>query len=252
MRKMLIANWKMNLSYDDSLGLASKYVELIDKFAKENDIAIAPSFPCLPEIKKKLAHSAIVLGAQDVSSEESGAFTGEVSAEMLAEIGCQYAIVGHSERRLNVNETDEMIGKKINQCFNRKLIPILCIGETSEEKERGERDSILARQLHRALEKVKANSESDLIIAYEPVWAIGTGNPVRAEDLQPVQLLIKRTVCSLFSEKYYSDHVRFIYGGSVDAKNAKEFLQLDFISGLLAGTVSLNADDFLAVAQALS
>lgn len=251
MPKYLIANWKMNLLAGSSLELAEKYKQKL-KGIKGLELAVAPSALYLDQLGKFFRKTNIKLVAQNVAAQDQGAWTGEVSAKMLKEIGCGYVIVGHSERRHKMGETNEMVNKKINQCFNNGLTPILCIGETEDEKEAGRRNSVLVKQLQTALDKVNGLPENKLLIAYEPVWAIGTGLNMSAAAMFEVERLVKRTLSGLYSEKFYDTEVSLIYGGSVSSINAQEFWNLDFMQGMLVGTASLDAVEFELIAQQAS
>lgn len=247
MKKMLIANWKMELTESATLDLTFHLKKRLKKISQV-EIVIAPSFVYLKEVKNLLGKSNIALAAQTVAAQQKGKFTGEVSAEMLSEIGCQYAIVGHSERRLKLNETDEMINHKINQCYHAGIIPVLCIGESAEQKSSGQSDTVIVRQLHAALEKVDGLPENELVIAYEPVWAIGSGQFLPAEQIFPFQRTIKRTISSLYSEKFYDENVRLLYGGSVNSIIAKSYWASDFLDGILIGGASLDLEEMYNIA----
>lgn len=247
MKKYLIANWKMNLTEQESYNLAYNVKK---KFSSTPDLTVvlAPAFPCLRKVGETLKGTKIELAAQDVASASQGAFTGEVSAAMLKEAGCSYAIIGHSERRTLLNESDEMINKKINECYRAHLTPILCLGESQLENSGGQRDAILAQQLQRALSDVSGLPDNDLLIAYEPIWAIGSGEPMEAQEMQPVQMLVKRIISSLYSEKFYEEHIDLLYGGSVSPVNAGSFWELPFLHGLLTASASLDATSFYEIA----
>lgn len=242
MKKIIVANWKMNLSFQKTKQLAERYRKI--KIPKSVEIAVAPSFPFLFEVNRIVKHEGFKLASQNIAAQAEGAYTGEVSGSMLHEIGCQYVIVGHSERRLYVSESDEMINKKVNQCYHNNLIPILCVGESLQENKDGQRDSVLVKQIQRALDKVDGLPENQLVVAYEPVWAIGSGQYVEPEQMQEVQRVIKRAVVSLYSEKFYDEKVRLLYGGSVNSVNAKAFINQPGVDGLLVATASLEAEMF--------
>lgn len=242
MKNIIIANWKMKLNEKQSIQLAKEYRKI--KVKRTVEVVVAPSFPMLNEVVGILKGTDLIVGAQNVAVQASGTFTGEVSSEMLSDLGCKYVIVGHSERRTKMNETDEMINKKINQVYHAKMTPILCIGETLEENKIGQRDSVLVRQLQRDLSKVDCLPEKELVIAYEPIWAIGSGQYMEPEEMQIIQRVVKRAISSLYSEKFYDEKVRLIYGGSVNNINAKDFLAQNNVRGLLIATASLEANSF--------
>lgn len=248
MKNIIIANWKMNLDESDSLKLAKEYYNNI-KTNRNTEVVIAPSFPMIKEIQKIFSGTDFILSSQDIAAQESGAYTGEVSAKMLKDLGCKYVIIGHSERRSVMGETNEMINKKLNQCFNAGLSPILCIGETLQENKDDKRDYVLVQQLQQALSNVNGLPEKELVIAYEPVWAIGSGQYMEPKDIQLVQSIVKRVIFSLYSEKFYNEKVRLIYGGSVNSINASDFLSEENISGLLVGTASLDSSVFRNIVE---
>lgn len=247
MKKLLLANWKMELNESSTLDLVFQLKKSIKKISKV-EVAIAPSFIYLKEIKNLLGRSNIKLAAQNVAPADKGKYTGEISAAMLKELGCKYSIVGHSERRIKLNETDELINRKINQCLEAELTPVLCVGETFEQKQQGQTDSVLVKQLQVALDKVSNLPESEIVIAYEPIWAVGTGQFLKAEELFAFQRTIKRTISSLYTEKFYDEKVRFLYGGSINSIIAKDYWVCDYIDGILVGGASLDPMEFYNIA----
>jgi triosephosphate isomerase (TIM) len=249
MKKILIANWKMKLFEKQSLDLTKKIKK--KKFSKI-EIVLAPSFPYLSAVKKLLAKTTIKLAAQNSAAQTLGALTGEVAAEMIKDIGCSYAIVGHSERRQNLFETDQLINEKIKRLFEQKITPILCVGETLEQKKNGRRNQVLVQQLKNCLSKIAVLEKENLVLAYEPVWAIGSGNVVDVAELEAVWGILKHAISMLVSENYFENNVRFIYGGSVDEKNIEQFSALPFVHGFLVGGASLSADKFLTMAEILN
>lgn len=232
----------MNLLEKESLDLAYEYKKRLTG-VKDLAVVIAPTNLYLKEINKIIKHSPLLLAAQNVAAQKKGSFTGEVSAAMLKETGCRYVLVGHSERRQHLSESNELVNQKINQCYNGGLIPVLCLGETMEEKTAGRREAVLVQQIHSALEKVNGLPENNLLLAYEPVWAIGTGEFIEMREFEAVQRIIKRTISSLYSERFYNERVALLYGGSVNSINAKEFWQQDYLHGLLVGTASLDIEE---------
>ena len=227
MKKILIGNWKMNLNEEQSLELAFQLQKRFKKIS-EVEVAVAPSFVYLKTVREILAKSKIKLVGQNVAPCVGGSCTGEVSATMLKNQGCSLAIIGHADRRRELNETDEMINNKINQSLNAGLTPILCIGETLEEKNIGSTDAVLVRQLHAALGRVNGLPENELIVAYEPVWAIGTGKYLSANELIMPYKTIKRAISSLYSEKFYEEKVRFVYGIGVFTGNFCRYCQFGY------------------------
>ena len=247
-QKILIANWKMYLSEDESIKLAEEYKKKFKNVSKV-EIVACPSFPYLAQISKIWQKTKIVMGAQNIASKEKGALTGEVSVEMIKDFDCKYVILGHSERRHQLGESDESINMKLNLAYHNNLIPILCVGETLEEKIDGQRESIIARQIRNAINKVDGLPENKLIIAYEPVWAIGTGTVMPAEEMYTVMRILKRNVSSMYSEKFYDDNVSILYGGSVSSLNAKEFWNISDLAGMLIGSASLDSGEFFNIAE---
>ncbi|HLD28124.1 MAG TPA: triose-phosphate isomerase [Patescibacteria group bacterium] len=247
-KPIIIANWKINLSLKKQLALA---VELKKQLAgvKGKDVVVCPSFVSLAAISGELKKSNIFLGAQDVFWEKTGAYTGEVSPDILRELNCKYVIVGHSERRQYVGETDEMVKKKVETCLGNDLTPIICVGETRAERVEGQTNNVIWHQMNKALENISLIEAEHVIIAYEPRWAIGTGKTVEVEDMEDVFKVIRQTLIDLYPLTIVNNNVRLIYGGSVDASNAKEIVNSELISGLLIGTASLDAKEFAQIVK---
>jgi triosephosphate isomerase len=246
MRTPLIAgNWKMNG------GLASNATLLAgllgDKTELSAELAVCVPAPYLAQVQSALSGSPVRWGAQDVSAHEKGAFTGEVSANMLFEFGCSYVIVGHSERRSYHAESDELVAQKALRAVTTGLTPIVCVGETLEEREQGATDAVVARQLAPVLDAVGTQLTS-MVIAYEPVWAIGTGKTATPDMAQQVHARIRALIAERDAEG--AQQVRLLYGGSMKPDNAKDLLAMPDIDGGLIGGASLNASDFLAIANA--
>jgi triosephosphate isomerase len=217
--------------------------------ASHAEVAVCPPFILIPLVAEKLAVAATVaLGAQNLSSEATGAFTGEISGLMLREYGCTYVIVGHSERRSLYGENDEMVARKFAAALEQRLTPILCLGETLAERDAGETEDVVARQLRAVLAFSGVKTFTSAIIAYEPVWAIGTGRTATPQQAQSVHAFIRGQLAS--ADRPVADNVRILYGGSVKAANAAELFQQPDIDGGLIGGASLNAAEFLAICQA--
>jgi len=255
MKPLIIANWKMN---PKSLAEAKQLFDLVKrgvKDIKKAEVIICPQFLYLKELssfkyKKSLA-SLLKIGAQNVFWEKEGAYTGEISPLMLNDAGCQYVIVGHSERRGHFKETDEMINKKLKAVLEEKLNSILCIGETKEQRNRGETDRILKKQIETALENVSSSKFSKITIAYEPIWAIGTGEPCDVEEAQKIGLLIRKIISGLYGSKS-AKNVQILYGGSVNSKNAAGYIKEAGLQGLLVGGASLKAKEFIKIVKIVS
>ena len=246
MRKKVIAgNWKMNKDLHESQKLVSEIINGLGKDTKA-DVIVCPPFTSLNEVSSLLKGTQIKLGAQNMHHEESGAYTGEVSADMLKSVGCEYVILGHSERRLIFNEPDELINKKIKAALAKGLKPIFCIGELLEQRENGETMQVVSRQVEKGLEGVSAEQMKNVIIAYEPVWAIGTGKTATPEQAQEVHSFIRELVAKKFSVSV-AENLIIQYGGSVKPDNAGELLSQKDIDGALVGGACLKADSFLGI-----
>ena len=220
---------------------------LRDEAAVSAELAVCVPAPYLAQVQSVLGGSPVRWGAQDVSAQERGAFTGEVSAEMLLEFGCSYVIVGHSERRSYHAESDELVAQKAQRALASGLTPIVCVGETLEEREQGATDAVVSRQLAPVLDAMRTQLAS-MVIAYEPVWAIGTGKTATPEMAQQVHARLRAMLAERDAES--AQQVRILYGGSMKPDNAKDLLAKPDIDGGLIGGASLNASDFLAIAHA--
>ncbi|MFZ1320020.1 MAG: triose-phosphate isomerase [Ignavibacteria bacterium] len=253
MRKKLIAgNWKMNKSYNESQILAEEIVKSIEPTVLENiDVLICPPFISLGKISDVIKDSGIKLGAQNVYSENDGAYTGEISAEMLKSVGCEYVIIGHSERRKFFNETDEVVNAKVKKALDKCLKVIVCVGETLEERESADFEKVVTAQVTGSLKDISKENMQDVVIAYEPVWAIGTGLNATPEQASEIHGMIGKTVTNLY-DKDTAENLRILYGGSVNATNAKEMLSACGVDGALIGGASLKPDDFISIANEAS
>lgn len=247
MRKTLVAgNWKLNASIQDAEKLINGILVGLDGISAE--VAICPPYPYLAQAQQLLAGSTVRLGAQNVSDQESGAYTGEVSTAMLKEFGCYYVIVGHSERRALYAEDDAFIARKYAAARQQGLVPILCVGETFEEREQGVTEKVVARQLDAVIELEGAAALADGVIAYEPVWAIGTGMTATREQAQEVHAFIRQRIAG--HDAVVAEKVQILYGGSVKPDNAAELFAEADIDGGLIGGASLKAEDFLGICSA--
>jgi triosephosphate isomerase (TIM) len=249
MRKPFVAgNWKMNKTGEEARILVADLLPQLQTYASI-DRAICPPYPYLMSLSAMLAGSGVGLGAQNLYWEESGAYTGEVSPKMVAEF-CQYVILGHSERRAYFGETDETVNKKVKAAFANGLTPIMCVGETLDENETGRTAEVVDRQVRAGLEGLDAAYAANLVIAYEPVWAIGTGRAASAQGANAVLAdIIRPALKAMFGEDT-SQAVRIQYGGSVNAKNAAEYFGMPDIDGALVGGASLKTADFIAIVKA--
>ena len=246
MRKKVIAgNWKMNKDLYQSQKLVSEIINGLGKGTKV-DVIVCPAFTSLSEVSSLLKGTQIKLGAQNMYCEERGAFTGEVSADMLKSVGCEYVILGHSERRVIFNESDELINKKIKAALLKGLKPIFCIGELLEQREKGETMQVVVRQVEKGLEEVSSEQMKNIIIAYEPVWAIGTGKTATPQQAQEVHLSIRELVAKKYSSSI-AENLIIQYGGSVKPENAGVLLSQKDIDGALIGGACLKSDSFLSI-----
>ncbi len=249
MRRTFIAgNWKMNLTREESVALAGQLCDRIGS-ASEVDVAVCPPSVYLDAVGQAIVDSAISLGAQNMYHEADGAFTGEISASMLVDLGCRYVILGHSERRHILGETDEAVNKKLLAALDAGLLPIVCVGETLDEREAGNTQQVVRRQFEGSLAGLTADQMSGVVIAYEPVWAIGTGKVATPEQAEEVHSDLRRFLESRYNAKVAAE-VRIQYGGSVKPDNAAELLAQDNIDGALVGGASLKADSFLGIIAA--
>jgi triosephosphate isomerase len=246
MRRAFIAgNWKMHLSRDQAVELARQVKKVADELP-QLDVAVAPPFVWLEAVGRELAGSRVGLAAQNCHSEKSGAFTGEVAAEMLAESGCRYVILGHSERRQFFAETDGFINQKVAAVLRANLEPILCLGERLEERDAGQTLKVVEKQLRGSLAGISAEQMKRVTIAYEPVWAIGTGRTATPAQAQEVHAHLRSLLRGLFGEER-AGTVRIQYGGSVKADNIRELMACPDIDGALVGGASLKADSFAGI-----
>lgn len=240
-KPIIIGNWKMKLDLSGSKTLATAIKKISTKKA---EVVVCPSFVALSEVSKILKHSNVALGAQDCFWESQGAYTGEVSAVYLKEVGCDFVVIGHSERRQHLNETDEMIHHKIQMALSAGLVPILCVGETFEQRQEGSKDYTLIQQTTKALEGVQLGSDQRIIIAYEPVWVIGSGHAIEANEAGSSQQVIRQTLFDLFPSDVVKNNFSVIYGGSVDANNVGKLISLAENDGFLVGGASLDVESF--------
>ncbi|MFP3937661.1 MAG: triose-phosphate isomerase [Phycisphaerae bacterium] len=248
-RKLFIAgNWKMNLNLTEAGKLARALAEKIGD-VETVDLAVCPAMVHLETVGKALDGTKIALGAQNMFYEDNGAFTGETSSEMLRDVGCRYVILGHSERRHVIGESDELINRKVLKALSAGLEPILCVGELLEQREASETMDVVRRQVEVGLEGVSAADARRVTIAYEPVWAIGTGKTATPDQAQEVHAMIRKLLAERYDEEL-AETVRIQYGGSVKPANAAELLGQNDIDGALVGGASLKADDFAGIVNA--
>lgn len=247
---IIAGNWKMHLTGDQALDLVD-HIRLNLPSPGEVDIIVAPSYLCLERVARQLQSSYIGVAAQNMHYEDNGAYTGECSGPQIKRAGADYVIIGHSERRQYFAETDETVNKKIKAAFANQLIPILCIGETLEQREKKFVSEIIETQLRCGLAGLSHENATQLVIAYEPVWAIGTGKTATPEQVEDVHLIIRSQLKATFDTPV-AEAVRILYGGSVKPANSKGLLALPNVDGALIGGASLKAADFIAIINSLS
>ncbi|QAA34583.1 MULTISPECIES: triose-phosphate isomerase [Clostridium] len=245
MRKPIIAgNWKMHYTVDEAV----KFIEELKTLVKDasSEVVVCPTFVALDAVKKAVAGTNIKVGAQNMHWEEKGAFTGEIAPGMLEALAIDYVVIGHSERRQYFAETDETVNKKLKAAFAHKIVPILCVGESLEERESGKTDAVIEAQIKADLAGLTKEQVEELVIAYEPIWAIGTGKTATKEQANETIAAIRKMVAALFGAEV-ADKTRIQYGGSVKPSTIKEQMEQSDIDGALVGGASLIATDFAAI-----
>ncbi len=245
--KYLIANWKMQLDKEQAIQQASLLAKLLseEKISKDLRVVLCPDFIALSEVADIIKGSKIALGAQDGFYEEAGAFTSQVSMRQIKEAACQFVILGHSERR-KLGESDEIINKKIKAALEQGLVPIVCVGETFDERKEGQQDLVIMHQIYEALKNIKPKPDQKIIIAYEPVWVIGTGQAIGIADAFYAASLIQQSLLDSLPD-HDKKYCGVIYGGSVNSSNINDFVDLPNIQGALVGNASLDAQEFFTI-----
>ncbi len=246
-KNMIAGNWKMNMLRHEAKELTQNIVSGVADVKHDLDILLAPPFTSLDVVGGLIEGTKIKLSAQNVFWEDRGAYTGEISPAMLIDAGCQWAIIGHSERRGILGETDSIVRKKIKASLNDGLSVIVCVGETLEEREEGKTIKIVQSQVESALMDLELDDYSKFVLAYEPIWAIGTGKNATPEEAEQVHSAIREITGSIFGQD--SELVRIIYGGSVKVGNIKELLEMENIDGALIGGAGLDADSFVKIVK---
>lgn len=246
-RRIIAGNWKMNTTVAEAISLAEAVKN--EHYNHQVDVVLCAPFTNLYAVHGVIKDTPIALGAQNLYWEEKGAFTGEVSASMLRSVGCQFVIIGHSERRQFFGETDETVNKKIKKALEHQLTPIVCVGELLEERESLQTEAVVEKQVRGAFSGLTAQEALKLVIAYEPVWAIGTGRVATPEQAQQVHKFIRDLLAALY-DRETAETIRIQYGGSMKADNAAELLAQPDIDGGLIGGASLKADSFLGIINA--
>jgi triosephosphate isomerase (TIM) len=246
-KSLVVGNWKMNGLRATNRPLVEAVREGV-KAGLGAEVAICPPFVYLADIAALLQGSAVSWGAQNLSSHDKGAYTGEVSPSMLADLGCRFVIVGHSERRTLYGETDAIVAEKVIAAQRAKLIPIVCVGESLEEREREITKEVVKRQLDAILQRAEVDALAQAVLAYEPIWAIGTGRTATPEQAQEVHAFIRGHIA--FHDSQVAESLRILYGGSVKGSNASHLFTMPDIDGGLIGGASLQAEEFLTICQA--
>jgi triosephosphate isomerase len=247
-KKMVVGNWKMNKNLDETVALISELKKNLGNRIPDVGVVVCPQFPSLTAAHSLLRDSGIGLGAQNLSQHSEGAYTGEVSGAILRSAGCKYVIIGHSERRQYFKESDMLVNSKIKSALKEGLTPIVCVGETLTERETGSTHAVVTTQVEGAFSGINTEDVKKTMIAYEPVWAIGTGKTATPEQANEVHRLIR----DLIQKKYtrtIADEIIILYGGSVNAQNALSLFSQPDIDGGLVGGASLKSDSFTAIAE---
>jgi len=244
-RKIIVANWKMYKTREKALDFLQKFKEKVQGIQKI-EMVLAPPFTLLELLKRGLEETEIKLAAQNVYFEKEGAYTGEISPVMLKDLGCEYVIVGHSERREHFHETDELINKKLRAALEFSLIPILCVGESLTQRRLGKMEMVLKLELKADLFGLKQEEVANMVIAYEPIWAIGTGETASPQDAEAASSFIRGVLSSLYN-KEVAESVRIQYGGSVKPENIQELIKQPDIDGALVGGASLDPVAFAEI-----
>ncbi len=245
--KIIAGNWKMNKTVPEAVELAKAVVSVTNGASSE--VVICPTFVALGAVNEVVKGTHVALGAQDVHWEKSGAYTGKVSCDMLKSVGVKYVIIGHSEQRTLFGETNDSVNKKVKAVLASGMIPIVCVGETLNERESGVTEKVVESHVRGAYKDISAEDAVKTVIAYEPVWAIGTGKVATPEQAQEVHAFIRKLITEMYGAKI-SDSLRIQYGGSMKADNAQELLKKQDIDGGLIGGASLKADDFNGIVRA--
>ncbi|UCG39439.1 MAG: triose-phosphate isomerase [bacterium] len=246
-RPFIVANWKMNKTISECVDFVEEFLPLVS-MVEDVDVALAPPFTSLTAVARALGPGRVSLAAQNMHWEESGAFTGEISPVMLRDAGCGYVIIGHSERRQYFGEGEGEVSRKVASALREGLVPILCVGETLGEREYGKTFEVVERQLRGALDGIVLESGAELVVAYEPVWAIGTGKTATPEEAQEVHHFIRGLLANIFGSES-AGNTRILYGGSVKPDNAASLMGMADIDGGLVGGASLQPESFARIVK---
>ncbi len=249
-KKIIAGNWKMNMDHIEGAALAGGILSLLEQRESTAELVVIPPYTTLPSVAEELKDSDVKLGGQDVYYEVEGAFTGEISGKMLRALGCTYVLVGHSERRHVIGESGGLLSKKLRAALAAELLPIFCVGETLDEREGGRASDIVNKQVGEVLEGLGGGDIGRIVLAYEPVWAIGTGITATPQDASHMHGVIREIMGELFGGSV-AEGVRILYGGSVKPSNAADLLGAAGVDGVLVGGASLEAESFMGIAYAL-
>lgn len=250
-KPIIIANWKMAINLSQQLNLASQFSKVISPdYLKLVDVVVCPSSVALFPISSVLP-KAMMMGGQNIFWQSLGSYTGEISAGMLKEVGCDFCIIGHSERKENFGETDSIINKKISACLDVGLSPILCIGESWEQRGQNQSSQIIFYQLTSALSGINLTTEDKLVIAYEPIWSIGSGQLPDSDDLLDILNTIEQTLSDLYPASILKNNIRLVYGGSINKQTVVNFSDIDNLSGFLVGGASLEVNSFTEIIKSV-
>lgn len=249
-KKLIAGNWKMHLSVDDSRSLAEGVATSVADYTDSVDVVVCPGTVAITEVSRALKETPVQVGAQNIYHTDEGAFTGETSAVQIKD-HAEYVITGHSERRQIFHETNEDVARKVAACIRSEMTPILCVGETGYERDHGETTQVINDQLATCLTMLVASDVEAMVVAYEPVWAIGTGENAKPDDVSRAVATIRSTIKEMFGEKS-SQGTRVLYGGSVKADTAGSYLDLEGVDGLLVGGASLDENEFVSIVERAS
>jgi triosephosphate isomerase len=246
-KKLIAANWKMYKSPESTTGFFLDFLPMVKGHTRD-EIVVCPPFVCLPAAVEAAKESDVFVGGQNMHWEKEGAFTGEISASMLLDVGCTHVIIGHSERRQYFADTDDTVNLKLKTALEAGLTPIVCVGEVLEEREANLTEDVLRRQCLRAFHAISAKKAEKLVVAYEPVWAIGTGKTATPQMAADAHIIIRGEAAKAFGDEF-AGALRILYGGSVKPENAKALMSEEEIDGALVGGASLHAKSFTAIVK---
>ena len=249
-RPWVVGNWKMHKTVSEACAFVQDLLKNLSDLTRQVEVVLAPPFTVLHAMSKVTEGTSLTLAAQDVFWEDQGAFTGEVSASQLTDVGCKAVLIGHSERRQYFFETNETVSKKTEKALSHQLTPIVCIGETLEEREAGRTASVLESQIKNGLDKVQETEAPNLVVAYEPVWAIGTGSVAKREQIEEAHRLIRKGISAMLGTS--AEGIPILYGGSVTPQNIKELVGIEDLDGVLVGGAALEPAKFVEIVRVMA